>query len=352
MTQRTRRFLLGATLILVAGLCTGLVAHYSGNLPFSASAAGPAELSYLPADSMAVAYADVRRVMDSEFRQQLRQVLPSGEEKEKLQAEIGVDLEKDVDSVVVGKAGGPLDDEAGVVVLVRGRFTNSWIESKALEHGAKIDEYRGKRLIVMSESTPDHTGQVRDAQNADRSTGGVAFLEAGLLALGELDSIKRAIDAQADGTNVTKTADVMKLIGDVSAGNHAWVVARVDELAKNASIPDEIRTRIPPVQWFVGSLQVNGGLSGMVRAEALDEQSAEQLRDVVRGGLAAAQLFSGQDARVEAMLKNVQITGTGKSVAVSFTVPSQVIELINGVAGAGRLTAPKATEPKTDSIRK
>jgi hypothetical protein len=349
MTQRTRRFLLGAALVLVVGLCTGLVAHYSGNLPFASASAGPAELRYLPGDTMAVAYANVRSVMDSRFRQQLRQALPSGEEKEKLHAEIGVDLERDVDSVVAGLAPGALDAR-GAVVLVRGRFTDATIEAKAVQHGARIEEYRGTRLIVMqahavAEAAPGGSGAGPSAHHGmASSTGGVAFLEPGLLALGELSAIKRAIDAGADGTSVTKSDEMMKFVSDVNSNSDAWFVGRVDQLSQHAPVPDEIKSRIPALDWFIASANINGGISAAVRAEAQDEKAAEQLRDVVRGALAGAQLFAGQDARIEAMLKGVQVSGTGKSVAVAFTVPAEVLDVINGLAGLNNLTSPRPSE--------
>ena len=349
MTQRTRRFLIGATLVLVVGLCTGLVAYYSGNLSLAAPAAGPAELAYLPGDSMAVAYADVRGIMDSQFRQQLRQVLPSGEEKEKLHAEIGIDLERDVDSVVAGMATGPFNG-TGAVAIVRGRFTTSWIEAKAVEHGARIEEYRGKRLIVMggAQAVPESpaTGAgPRDAHVAAHSTGGVAFLDAGVIALGEINAIKRAIDAAADGTNVTKNAEIMKFVADINNASSAWIVGRVDRLSESAPLPDEVKSRIPAMQWFVATANINGGVNGTVRAEARDDVAGEQLRDVVRGALAGAQLFAGQDERLQAMMRTVQVTGTGKSVSVSFTVPAELLDILNGIAGFNHLNQPSQRKP-------
>ena len=51
-------------------------------------------------------------------------------------------------------------------------------------------------------------------------------------------------------------------------------------------------------------------LRGAIRADARDEKAAEQLRDVVRGALAAGRLMAARDPRVDAMLKSLQITGT------------------------------------------
>jgi hypothetical protein len=328
MTQRTRYFMFGSALIVAVSLCTGLVAFYNGSLPLSASAAGPTELAYIPADSAAVAYANVRGIMDSEFHQKLRQMLPSGTERERLQAEIGVDIERDIDTVVAGLPGGTLGGR-GIVVLVRGRFNNNQIELVAQQHGAQIEDYKGKRVIVMHEPA--------DGAGADAATGGVAFIEPGLLALGEISGIKRAIDTAAANTGVMKSADMMRFVSDIDNNSDAWIVGRFDAIAQNPSLPEEIRSHLPAVQYFSLNAHVNGGLRGMARAQARDDQAGEQLRDVVRGALAGAQLLAGQDPRLTTMTRSLQISGAGKDVAVSFTVPQEMLDMLNGLAGLHNL---------------
>ena len=85
------------------GLCTGLLAYYGG-LPTLASPreAGPDELKYVPATAAVVAYANVRDVMNSEFRQKLRQVLPDHDQKgqEEFERETGINVEQDIDYVL------------------------------------------------------------------------------------------------------------------------------------------------------------------------------------------------------------------------------------------------------------
>ena len=68
--------------ILAVGLGTGLVASYMG-LPVSvfSSAAGPDELQYVPADAAVVAYANVRDVMNSEFRQRFKDIEPTPDDR-------------------------------------------------------------------------------------------------------------------------------------------------------------------------------------------------------------------------------------------------------------------------------
>jgi hypothetical protein len=66
----------------------------------------------------------------------------------------------------------------------------------------------------------------------------------------------------------------------------------------------------------------------MLRAEARDEQSAQQLRDVVRGFLALAQLQSQNDPRIASLAQSLMLTGEGTTVALSFTVPAELLQLV------------------------
>jgi hypothetical protein len=327
MTPRTRHFILGSALVILVGLCTGLVAYYNGALPLRPSRVGPAELGYLPADTAAVGFANVHQIMNSQFRQKLRQVIPTGEEKDKLQAETGVDIERDIDTVVAGFLPGE-PAQKGAIVLVRGRFDASKIQGVAVEHGATVEDYRGKKLIRF-----EGHGQTAGSGGS----GALAFLESGLVAMGDLNSVKRAIDTGATHDDVTKNADLMKYVADVDATSNAWLVGRFDAISQSANLPEDVKAKLPAVQWFVVNARVDGGVSGTIRADARDDQAGENLRDVVRGGLAAAHLMAGKDTRLDTLVDSVQVTGTGKTVAVSFSVPPEIFDIINGLGAMQHL---------------
>ena len=324
MTKRTRYFISAASLIMVAALCTGLVAYYSGGLPLMASrAASNEDLAYVPADSTVVAYANVRDIMNSEFRQKLRQAMPTGEGRNEFLEETGIDLERDVTSVVAaisglpdGSKGGP---EQNMVVLVRGVFNQTQIQVSATQRGATVSEYKGRQVISMK------------GDNA-----GVAFLESGLAAIGGQNALHRAIDAH-EGANVTDNAEVMRLIGGVDPSANAWAVGRLDEMQRVSNLPDAVKAQLPAVQWFSVTGHVNGGVSGSIRAEARDDQAAENLRAVVNGGLALARLQMGHDAKLDAIINSLQMSGTGKTVGLSFSLPSEVIDLLGAANGLTNL---------------
>ena len=321
MTQRTRYFLVGSGLIVVVGLCTGLVAYYGGNLPFGA-AHGPAELSYVPADTTAMAYADVRHIMDSEFRQRVRALIPSGEGKNQLLTETGIDVEKDVDSVIAGLASSATDASAANVVLIRGRFQNEKIEGLVRQHGGTVEQYRGTRLALEPAAAPGE-----GAQEA------LAFLEPTLLAFGGVDAVKRAIDANATRQNVAANLALMKFVSGATNAD-AWVVGRFETLARDARVAPSMRDQFSSLQWFSISADVDQAILCRVHADAETPEAAANMRSLLNGMLSAARLMAGQDARVNVMLDSVQTTGVGTDIELSFAVPPDLVDVVASAAHA------------------
>jgi hypothetical protein len=340
MTKKTRYFMAGSAAVLAAGLGTGLVGYYTGGFqPVSASAVAN-ELRYVPADAALVAYADVRAIMDSELRARLKEVLPMHQEGQReFQDQTGIDIEKDIDYVVAAVS--TADSKAAPLVVARGRFNDTQLEGLIREHGGAVEDYKGKRLVMA----PSHDAAEAAGQDVEVGVDGqvqnhlramhrrpanltLAFLEPGLIAFGDGAAVKTAIDAQLTSHSVTSNNEMMDLVGDIGATNNAWAVGRFDVLAANAKLPPQVAARLPQVKWFAAAGHVNGGVTGMLRAEARDDQAAENLRDVVRGFLALARMQAAADPRTTALVESLQLTGSGKTVALSFAVPTEVIQMI------------------------
>jgi hypothetical protein len=304
----------GSAAIMAAGLCTGLVAYYGGGFPALSASTGPTELVWVPADATVVAYADVRSIMDSQLRQQLKQAIPTPPTgQQEFQEKTGIDIERDIDYVVAAMTSVQNGHPSGLVVA-RGRFDTVTLEGLAREHGGTIEEYKGKRLIT---SPAEHSEQFT-----------LAFLEPGLVAVGSAAAVRHAIDAATSATSITANDEMMELVKDIERFNNAWAVGRFDVLASQAQLPAEVSRHIPPVKWFAAAGHINGGVSGMLRAEATDDQSAQRLRDVVRGFLALAQLQGQNDQRIASLASSMQLTGDGKTVALSFTLPAEILQLM------------------------
>ncbi len=329
MTSRTRYFMGGSAAILVAGLGTGLVAYYGGGFPsLSASRSGPSELSYVPADTAVVAFANVREVMDSQLRQRLKIVLPQEQGQKEFQQETGIDIEQDIDYVVAAMTSANGTDPNGLVVA-RGRFNTTQLETLAREHGGVVEEYKGKRLIKAPAhiDTTDAPRELGDkiARMNDRSVV-LAFLEPGLVGIGSEAAIKSAIDAQLSAHSITSNNEMMELIADIDQGNNAWAVGRFDAIAHQAKMPAEIASRLPAVKTFAVMTHIDGGITGSLRAETRDDASAENLRQVVQGLVALGKMSN--EPKAMALLNSLQLSGSGKTVRLSFAVPSEVLDMI------------------------
>ena len=320
MTKRTRYFVFGSVTVLLVGLCTGLVAYYTG-MPMGAfgQSTSLSELRYVPATASVVAYADVRNLMQSELRQKLHTANKDGEDGQaEFHKQTGIDIENDIDRVVAfmepveGAEGA--DGYSGMVVAT-GRFDQGRLEALAREHGGTVEDYGGKRLISKAQSAEGNQKSMT-----------VAFLDAGVVAVGETAVIKRAIDRKG-ASSVTDNTELMALVNDIDDSN-AWAVGRFDALMSRAKLPEGVASQIPAVKLFSASGHINGGLSAVIRAETRDDQAAQNLRDVVQGFLALAKLQSNQQPELQALVNSLQLSGTGKTVALSFQVPPQMIEAL------------------------
>ena len=320
MTKRTRYFMAVSAGIVVVGLGSGLVAYYGGGFPsLSASRSGPAELSFVPADSSVVAFANVREVMDSQLRQRIKQAFPDERGQQEFQEHTGIDIERDIDYIVAAMttpgAGGLKNNPNGLVVA-RGRFNTTQLETLARDHGGVVEEYKGKRLVKGSDGDRSHSVAL-------------AFLEPGVVGIGSETAIKSAIDAQLTAHSITANSEMMDMVSGIGVGHNAWAVGRFDAIAGQANLPAEVASRIPAIKTFAVMTHIDGGLSGTLRAETKDDQSAENLRQVVQGLLALGRMSN--DPKATALINSLQLSGSGKTVSLAFSVPAEIFDLLPGI---------------------
>jgi hypothetical protein len=334
MTGRTRYFVIASLLVLGVGLGAALVAYYTG---FATSAfqrgGGPGELELLPHNATLVGYANVREIMTSTLRERFRKSIPAAPDGQRdFQDRTGINIETDIDRIVaclappIAGSGATSDASGGHpagLVLARGRFDEVRIEALMREHGATVESYKGARIVVSSASDKGNSLAV-------------AFVESGLVALGSPPLVRRAIDLKTGGgDSVASNAAVMNLVRSLDTGN-AWAVGRFDALTSQARFPDELARQLPPITWFSASGRVNGGITGVLRADARDEAAAVNLRDVVRGFVALAKLQSSSRPGLQTLVDSLELGGTGTTVSLGFSIPAEVFDLMQSRAGTPR----------------
>jgi len=341
MTKRTRLFMRVAVGVLGVGLGTGFLASYYG-LPVLAQFGGngPAELQYLPRDASLVAFANVRDVMDSELRRKIVEMRAPGATREpdnpddpddNLLKQAGSNVETDVDRVVASLSGQTEARRERPLVVARGRFDDDLIETLIRQRGGQVEAYNGTRLLTHTEG--EHNL-------------GLAFVEPDLIAFGTADAVRRAIDTKAGrAPNITSNEEVMALVRDMDAGN-AWAVGRFDAISDRTRLPQQLASQLPAINWFAASGHVNGGIQGILRAEARDEMAAQDLREVVRGFLALARLQAGQNTQIRAMMNSLELGGDGRTVSLGFSLAPQVIDALAALYGQPRRPVPNSGPDK------
>jgi len=310
MSRRTRVFLAVAGAILAIGLGVGFVASLLGGTLTFGDGDAPAEFAYVPVDTRFIAYADVRGIMDSELRRRLSgPATGSGDATRRFRDETGIDLEQDIDHVIAAWSGQDVSDPP--IVLMRGTLDQDRIEALVRSQGGVVEEYGGRTLVRHGERLA------------------VAFVEPGLVAVGSLDALRRAIDVGTGSADARDNDELMSLVRQVRGG-HVWLVARFDELTEGR-IPPDLAGQLPAITWISLTGFVDAGVQGRLSVEARDEMAAQDLREVIRGFLALARMNAGDRAVVGDLIDSLQLTGQGTTVALSFAIPPEVIDLLGAI---------------------
>jgi hypothetical protein len=210
------------------------------------------------------------------------------------------------------------------LVLARARYQPARLEQLALEHGAQITDYNGKRIITAK----DDNNAAGDRRHDDMAFG---FVEADLVSFGSLDAVKASIDAHASNRNIVSNNDMMKLVNEIENAN-AWAVGRFDAIASKAGLPNEVQSALPAITWFSAAGHLNGGLSGQFKAETKDDETAKNLRDVMTGFVAMAKMQAGNKPGMQQLVDSLQIAGEGNKVSLAFNIPTEVLDVLEGLA--------------------
>lgn len=308
MTTRTRYVVLGGAGVLVAGLAGGLGAWLSGNLPGLVLAQErPDELRYLPSEATLISFANVRDVMDSELRRRLREIQPDLGGRREFRERTGIDIEEDIDYFVSGLVPDGPNGVSGIAVLA-GRFDASRLETLAVAVGGSATEHGGRRLVTVGDGAL-----------------AMAFLEPGVVALGSEALVRRAVDLPSTGGGVDSNERLMGLLRHVGEGSNAWTVGRLDDGAAGDWLPDEVEQQVSQVTGFAVGGRVNGGVSGTLTAEAADEETGRNLRDLLQGFLALARLQADSRPELGGLLDSIRLSATGATVTLSFELPAEVV---------------------------
>jgi hypothetical protein len=253
-----------------------------------------------------------------------------GPQFQKLMDATGFDPRRDLQEVLVATPGPASSGRQNVVVLARGTFDIAHMKQAVVAQGGHIENYQGFDLLM---------GKGND--NA-----GVAFLDSTLAVAGNRELVKTVIANR----NVPSTLDeqLTQKADNVSRENQAWFASLVPGTALPHRLAPGQNEKINTAA-IQSILQSSGGIrlgseSVQLAFDAVtrSEKDAQALCDVVRFFASMVQMQrtnEGPAALLAPSLDQMQLTATGDSMHLAFSVPEKVVEQILNQAPAHKRTA-------------
>jgi hypothetical protein len=268
--------------------------------------------------SHASAYADVRGIMDSDLRARLKEALrASGAGQREFQDHTGIDIEKDIDYVVAS--------------LPRPRSRpprrSPWPVQR---HAARnVDSASTVARSRSTRQAPDRcpTGTQRRA-DSERQCHTWPSWNRALVASASRSAVKTSIDAQLSAHSITGNNEMMELVNDIGQGNNAWAVGRFDVLraskAPGAGFRASSSAQVVRRSWTCERRVVR-------KCSAPKHSMNRPPRTYATSSVAflgLARMQAQADPRTQALVESSAAHWHGKTVALSFTVPAEILQMI------------------------
>ena len=250
--------------------------------------------------------------------------------------ETGINIETDIDRVVACLAAGRMSVTArrAGLVLARGRFDEVKIEALMREHGAQVEDYNGKRLIENARREPRHA-----AADPCRST----FSSPGSSAVGSgrAGARRHRSPEERRERHDERRADEPHA---VARPRERVGVGRLDALAQTGGY----RCQRP---WRARFRPSPGSRSAATSTAASAARSAPRRATTRRPTTCATscaaswrsrKLQAGSKPELQTMVQSLELGGTGKTVALSFSVPGASSTLVGRQSGKALTKPPSA----------
>jgi hypothetical protein len=289
-----------------------LAGLFAATLP--ARAADPGLLNLVMPDASVLAGVNVDQAKTSPFGQfVLSQVQNS--DIQKLAAATGFDPTRDVHEVLA--ATGPAGSKTALA-LARGTFNPDQIAAAAALKGGTTTEKYGTFTIIEDQ----------------KQTHGVAFIGSTIAVAGDVASVKAALDRQKTPSNLPAGLGVQ--ITQWSTTEDAWVISTVPPAslhpaAGTPSIPGvgpgaAANTALQTIQAAAGGVKFGDTVVVTAQATSDNAQDAENLANTVKLLAAVAQMQAQNNADLQTLAKSLQVSFTGSTVNISFSMPSTQLQ--------------------------
>ena len=315
-----RKFVVVSTVLMfaVAGLIAGLT-YYSSAVAEAAIGRLPAAVRYFPADSQAVVGINVRAFLSSPFyaAAQARRGAVVGSELNEFIEKTGVDPRTDIDYIVAGGralAGG----KGNGALIAIGRFNEEKISSFIRSKSVPMEVNYGNAVVLM---IPEQSGTQLEK--------GIAFLDQGELALGDLESLKAILDVRAGKAGVKSNQTLVQMLDELDPDAMFWFAGDAANIMSKAPVDSPLGDKLSAIQTIFGTLDLGSVVTGQLTATALSEESATQLAAVVNGLVALGSLASTQNPEMSVLkdlVSGITIMQDGNKVHLKVSFSAELLD--------------------------
>lgn len=303
--------------------------------------ADPTLLRLVMPDARVIAGLQVAQTKSSQFGQYVlshMQVEDSGFKK--FIAQTGFDPRRDVAEIVMASNWDQSTPQSRWLVAARGSFDLPQITAAAKANGGTITDFQGIGILTYAE------------QAKPESESGIAFFDASSAVMGDLASVKAAIERKQNGT--APTGDLFSKVKDLSAKNDFWFVTTVPISEFAGVIPNPNLSGAMKGDLLSAIHEASGGIrfgdtvtiSGM--AVTRSDKDAQALVDVFRFLAGLIQLNSQNNqvaGQVSTLLDTMDLKTSGNVMSMSVAIPEQQLEqLINSISQEHRQARKKTPQ--------
>jgi hypothetical protein len=280
------------------------------------SAADSTLLQYVMPDAKVVSGINVDRIMQTPFGQFALSLLPAPDAGfEQAMSMTGFDPRRDIHEILMASPADP-GKKTGLL-LVRADIDKERILSLLKAVGKTPDVYNGFEILAAP------AGKNRISQ-------ALTFLDSSVVAAGDVDSVKAAIDRRK--TASTLDPALVAKIATVSANRDAWVVstASISSFAKsvpNAHVSGALQgDLIKAIQQSSGAVTFGSTIEISGELTTNTNEDATSLASVVQFFVNMAQ--GAGHPEVTSLIHNLSVSSELNAVKVSMSIPEAELETI------------------------
>ena len=245
--------------------------------------------------------------------------------------ETGFDPRTDLTEILAASNGNTATPTG--LLLAKGNFSVSqFLSVLATDKTHQVSTYAGATLITPTDATQNHA---------------VAFLGTNIAIVGDLASVKAAID-RSGGTNSISSTTLAAQVDTLSLSQDAWsvTIASLGALipggamgATQNGVATQTLQLVKNIQSASSGIKFGGNVQFTAQAIADTPANATALSDVIKmvtGLISMGAAGSDKDIAVIAqLLQSVQVSTNGTAVNIAATIPeSQLEAVINAAAAA------------------